>query len=177
MLHFARLRKAPAPRRRKFSRSGNGVPSVDVGTRGLVREGSRHRRWGACIEASTRDETRAPAVREIGPGPVNQHEQPIPEVDQIEDVDGQPGQPGEETSQLQTGDLRDRAAASDRRHGPLVDVAERSARAPSDRDLDSPRHEAPLLHGDRADPGQGRRRAAGNEGRRVADAEHIGMPR
>ena len=74
--------------------------------------------------APVHDDARVAAEREVGPGPLEHHDQPVPESDQVPDMDEHPQEPGEEPAELEPPDPRDCRGATDRRHDALVEIAE-----------------------------------------------------
>ena len=75
-------------------------------------------------ERAARDQARAPAVRQVRPRPRDHHDEPVAEPDEVPDVDEEPRQPREEAGHVHPVHHRDRAAAADGRHRPLVEVPE-----------------------------------------------------
>src|SRR5258706_8920524 len=80
-------------------------------------------------ERQARDQARAPAVSEEGPGPAREHHDPIREPDEIGDVDPEPEGPGEEAALApetpEPRDVRDPGRPADDRDVATVLVVER----------------------------------------------------
>ena len=108
---MASARKAAASRGRPFRRR---VPSGASSDRcALFDDGA-----GAGILSLSgrfevaRDQPRAALVADVGPRPLDHHDEPVAEADEVEDVEAAPGEPGREAAQL-----RGRRARRSRRTG------------------------------------------------------------
>ena len=121
-----------------------------------------------------RDEACASLEGEIGPRPVDEDHEAIPELDQVEDVHEEPGEPRDATGQPHGTDLSDGRGAADGGHLALVAIVE----GPRGRAADAPPGivggQAALLHGHRRHAGQ-RRSGLMGERAEVSDHEDIGM--
>src|SRR5207247_2270882 len=73
---------------------------------------------------------------DVGPRPLEQHQEAVAEPDQEHDVDEKPGEPGDEPGELESSDDRHRGRAPDGRHAPFVAVTERAGRLTAE----SPQH-------------------------------------
>src|ERR1043165_7366171 len=62
-----------------------------------------------------KDDARAARVTEIGPGPVDEHDDPVAEADQEEHVHEQPEQPRGRAREAELRQLNDGGVAADRR--------------------------------------------------------------
>lgn len=69
--------------------------------------------------------------RSLGPDPLEHHQHPVAEADEIEDVDAAPGEPGRQPPKPQLADIADGIGAAHRGEIALVEIAEwtRSRRA------------------------------------------------
>src|SRR3970282_227107 len=81
--------------------------------------GSHARRPRALV-----DDARRALEGPVGPRPVDQHDDAVPEADQEVDVRGEPGDPGEPAPDVDPGEHRDRGGATDGRQLSVVAVAE-----------------------------------------------------
>src|SRR2546430_17015502 len=72
-----------------------------------------------------RDQSRGPLVEEVVPRPVHQHEQLVPEPDELDDVHDQPDDPGRESLERDSAEVGDRGVAADRGERAGILVAER----------------------------------------------------
>src|SRR3989442_14857109 len=75
------------------------------------------------------DQPGATMPGDVGPGPLEQHQEAVAEADQERDVDEKPGEPRDEPGQLEPAHDRDGRRAPDGRHAALVAVAELAGRA------------------------------------------------
>src|SRR5438105_4903084 len=93
---------------------------------GTRKESLRHgtRGGGVLVPCRGGNQADRSVVEEVVDTPVEQGDQLVAEADQQDQVDSQPDQPAEEAADGQRSELGDGAVASDRRHRPLVDVAE-----------------------------------------------------
>jgi hypothetical protein len=82
------------------------------------------------------DQPGASLVAEVPPGPLEQHEQSVPESDQHDDVHRQPNQPGSQSRDVRWAELGDGSGATNRCHGAAIAVPEWSARLSLDRSSD-----------------------------------------
>src|SRR6478672_6874896 len=73
------------------------------------------------------DDARRPRVGEIGPGPVDEDDEPAAESDQKEDVEQQPEPPGKDPGETQIRQLRHGGVATDGGEGTPVPIAERGS--------------------------------------------------
>src|SRR6187397_2097991 len=80
------------------------------------------------VEVPEDDACRA-RVGEIGPGPVDEHDEPAAESDQKEYVEQQPEPPGEDPGEPQVRQLRDGRVPPDGGECAPVPIAERGGRA------------------------------------------------
>src|SRR5262245_47009261 len=136
----------------------------------------RRSAWGLAVLSPLRavDQARAAAIGEIGPRPLEHHEEPVLEAYQEVDVDREPEHPGREAAEAETADVADRAAAPDRGHLAAVAIDEGNARPAGELVADLARHVAALLH--RYGREARKRRTAGARGvRLVAEREDLGM--
>src|SRR4051812_33915879 len=67
----------------------------------------------------TGDDARAPLEGQKRPRPLEQHQHPVAEPDEIQNVDEEPGKPAQEARELQVLRLRDAGRAADGRHDAL----------------------------------------------------------
>src|SRR2546428_5741277 len=74
------------------------------------------------------DQPGATMPGDVGPGPLEQHQEAVAEADQERDVDEKPGEPRDEPGQLEPAHDRDGRRAPDGRHAALVAVAELAGR-------------------------------------------------
>src|SRR2546425_7734727 len=70
------------------------------------------------------DQPGATMPGDVGPSPLEQHQEAVAEADQERDVDEKPGEPRDEPGQLEPAHDRDGRRAPDGRHAALVAVAE-----------------------------------------------------
>src|SRR5207302_11420991 len=70
------------------------------------------------------DEPRPALIRRVGPRPLEEDQEPVPEADQEEDVHEEPGEPGDEAREVKPPDDGHRGGAADGRDASLVTVAE-----------------------------------------------------
>src|SRR5262249_59491710 len=102
------------------------------------------------------DQPRAAVERDVRPGPLDHHDEPVAEADQEKDVDEQPEDPGEEAGEPEAADLADGGASADGGQHPFVDVVERLAPTTFEGGDDVPRGALALLDRGRGDArGQG----------------------
>ena len=87
-------------------------------------------------------------IRQIGPRPTEDDENPISKTGQIIDVDDQPHDPCEEAGKLPATDFRDRSAAADGRHLSLVQIPKLITRFAFQIPQNVGGQEASLLHRD-----------------------------
>src|SRR5450631_4411111 len=84
--------------------------------------------WSAWIGSpsgqisTTGDQPRAAFVGDVGPRPLNEHQQPVAETDQEKDVDEEPRQPRNEAGDVDAAELGDRCCAADRGEAAFVPV-------------------------------------------------------
>ena len=129
------------------------------------------------------DDARAALVREVRPGPVDHHHQPVAKADQEVDVREQPEQPGREAAEAQRaearhGELDDRGLAADGRQVAVVAVAERAAsvrRAAGAAMLAAAVRPICLAAGLTPGTGVGSLRPVAERGGEVADHRDLGM--
>src|SRR5438093_13035397 len=74
------------------------------------------------------DQPGATMPGDVGPGPLEQHQEAVAEADQERDVDEKPGEPRDEPGQPEPAHDRDGRRAPDRRHAALVAGAELAGR-------------------------------------------------
>src|SRR5438132_13642892 len=70
------------------------------------------------------DQPGATMPGDVGPGPLEQHQEAVAEADQERDVDEKPGEPRDEPGQPEPAHDRDGRRPPDDRHAALVAVAE-----------------------------------------------------
>src|SRR6185295_12583663 len=75
------------------------------------------------------DDARAARVREIRPGPVDEHDEPAAEFDEEPDMQHQPEPPGEDPGEPQRGQLHDGRVAPDGRQRAHVAITKWRCRA------------------------------------------------
>jgi len=76
------------------------------------------------VTASREDEPHRPLEENIVPDPVDQHEELVPESDQVHDVDNYPDEPCEKTPEVAIPDSNHRRVPADGDHCALVAVFE-----------------------------------------------------
>ena len=100
------------------------------------------------------DQAGAPLVREIGPCPLDHHDETIAEPDQEKNVDEQPRQPGEISRQFELAQLGDGGGAADRGQAAFVVIVKIASRLMLQVASDGFCDPVPLLDGDRRDSGE-----------------------
>src|ERR1044071_9482261 len=70
------------------------------------------------------DQSHLIIVKDIIPGPVDEHRQPVPESDQAEDVEPDPNHPGDESAERESPNARHRRVPPDRREHSRILVLE-----------------------------------------------------
>src|ERR1043165_1829807 len=124
-----------------------------------VKRGRRKGRSGrvsARLRDVAGDQPRAALIGQVGPKPVERHDQAVAEADQEIDVGNAPHQPGDAPGQPQPAEIDDGLAPSDRREVAVVAVAERRGRGPAgEACCDDSRDIGTLLLRDRCDARQG----------------------
>src|SRR3954468_3126844 len=96
----------------------------------------------------TENDARPARVREIGPGPVDEHDEPAAELDQEVDVQHQPEPPGKNSGEPQGRQLHDGGVTPDRGQRAQVTIVEGGSRTLRQQRRDVARHlRAPLLRG------------------------------
>src|SRR5262245_54603585 len=106
---FCSAASAPSTRARLRACAGS-EPSTQVMTASIA---SISVRAGAAPRLLAEDDARAALVAEVGPGPLDQHDEPVAEADQEEQVHGQPEPPGQDTGQAQAAVLDHGGHAAD----------------------------------------------------------------
>src|SRR6476619_6992136 len=79
----------------------------------------------------TGNEARATLVVEVGPGPLQHHENAVPEADEERDMDERPDEPGDKSRKLELPDLGHGLAPTDDGELSLVEIPEGRAWLPS----------------------------------------------
>ena len=104
---------------------GSLVVAIDSGGAGLGR-GQEVRSQSGDQRPShpPRDEPGAAIVGDVGPGPLDHHQQPVAESDQEEDMDEEPHQPGQVARELPSTELGNGRASADGGEHPLVAITE-----------------------------------------------------
>ena len=75
-------------------------------------------RGGSEFVTTPGDQPRATLGGEIGPKPIERHDQPVAKANQKENVDSTPDQPSEDAAQTKPAKIHDRRFAPDRRQVP-----------------------------------------------------------
>src|SRR4051812_28119475 len=91
--------------------------------------------FAAMVDPSTfiaEDDARATRVREISPGPVDEHDDPVAEADEEEHVDEEPEPPRDGARKTELRELHDGEVAPDGRERAEIAVDERTRRSAPD---------------------------------------------
>src|SRR5439155_24325671 len=99
------------------------------------------------------DQPRPAPARDEAEEPADEDQDPVLESDEVPEVHDQPGRPREEPAQPDRVEVGDRAGAADGGEVALVAIVEGADFAPANPRANQLRPVAPLLHGDRRDPG------------------------
>src|SRR4030095_10531691 len=126
------------------------------------------------LEAS-RNQTRALVERDIGPGPLEQDRDPIPESNKIKDVNEKPGQQGRESAKVHYVQVGDGAVAADRGHAALVPIIKALRLCVFEHEQDVLRRVAALLDRHRRNARERLAILRGSEVRQVTDHLHFGV--
>src|SRR5271167_2378627 len=93
-----------------------------------------------------RDEPCRSVEGEVVPRPLQEHEEPVLEFDNVHKMNEQPHQPGRETRKADPAQVRHGGRPADGRHGSLIEVMERPRALAADPSLDDFGHVAALLY-------------------------------
>src|SRR5437016_14186291 len=127
----------------------------------------------AASRASSDYEPHRPVVKDVIPGPVDQHHDAAAEADHVDQVDTEPHQPSEKARKVHPAELRHRGVSADGRHDARVLVAKCASTAVPDHVGDRGGYMLASLHR-HGDEHRQTRTAVRRDGE-VADDEHDGM--